>query len=125
EDVARSAVTISEDLFQAGDGSWKADKDGRGAYMSLLARAIQEPDEVWLRWEESRAQPGTWLLKRRYIKSWLIDGQAGAQYGLSVFELGQDGWAGSTAMMANVERGEEARRRYIEKQRDGFLAYRK
>lgn len=125
EDATRSAVTISDDLFKAGDGSWKADKDGRGAYMSLLARAIQEPDEIWLRWEESRAKPGTWLLKRRYIKSWLIDGQDGAQYGLSVFELGQDNWTGSTAMMANIERGEEARRRYIEKQRDGFLAYRK
>ncbi|KUY72304.1 MULTISPECIES: PBECR2 nuclease fold domain-containing protein [unclassified Burkholderia] len=125
EDATRSAVTISDDLFKTGDGSWKADKDGRGAYMSLLARAIQEPDEIWLRWEESRAHPGTWLLKRRYIKSWLIDDQDGAQYGLSVFELGQDNWTGSTAMMANIERGEQARRRYIEKQRDGFLVYRK
>ncbi|WP_279613480.1 PBECR2 nuclease fold domain-containing protein, partial [Burkholderia pyrrocinia] len=97
EDATRSPVAISDDLFKAADGTWKADKDGRGAYMGLLARAIRSPDEIWLRWEESRDQPGKWLLKRRYIKSWEIDGQDGAQYGLSVFEFGQDGWSGSTA----------------------------
>ncbi|AOJ13161.1 phage putative head morphogenesis protein, SPP1 gp7 family [Burkholderia vietnamiensis] len=125
EDATRTPVAISDDLFKASDGTWKADKDGRGAYMGLLARAIQSPDEIWLRWEESRDQPGKWLLKRRYIKSWEIDGQDGAQYGLSVFEFGQDGWSGSTAMMANTDRSEAARRRYIERQREGFLAYRK
>ena len=125
EDATRTPVVISAGLFKAGDGSWKADKDGRGPYMELLAQAIQSPDEIWLRWEQSRDEADKWLLKRRYIKSWEIDGQDGAQYGLSVFEFGQDGWSGSTAMMANIARGEEARRRYIEKQRDGFLAYRK
>ena len=125
EDAARAPLAISDALFKAGDGSWKADKDGRGPYMRLLAQAIQSPDEIWLRWEQSRDNPDRWLLKRRYIKSWEIDGQDGAQYGLSVFEFGQDGWSGSTAMMSNADRGEAARRRYIEKQRDGFLAYRK
>ncbi|WP_244314937.1 PBECR2 nuclease fold domain-containing protein [Paraburkholderia unamae] len=125
EDATHARLAISDDLFKAGDGSWKADKDGRGPYMALLARAVQAPDEIWLRWEQSRSQPDKWLLKRRYIKSWLVDGQHGPQYGLSVFEFGQDGWAASTAMMSNADRGPDARRRYIEKQRDGFLAYRK
>lgn len=125
EDAAHAPLVISDDLFKAGDGSWKADKDGRGPYMGLLAQAIQSPDEIWLRWEQSRDESGKWLLKRRYIKSWQIDGQDGPQYGLSVFEFGQDGWSASTAMMSNADRGEAARRRYIEKQRDGFLAYRK
>lgn len=124
-DVTHTPLVVSEDLFKAGDGTWKADKDGRGPYMKLLAQAIQTPDEVWLRWEQSRDEAGKWLLKRRYIKSWEIDGQDGPQYGLSVFEFGQDGWSASTAMMSNADRGEAARRRYIEKQRDGFLAYRK
>jgi SPP1 gp7 family putative phage head morphogenesis protein len=124
-DVTHAPLVVSDDLFKAGDGSWKADKDGRGPYMKLLAQAVQAPDEIWLRWEQSRDEADKWLLKRRYIKSWEIEGQDGPQYGLSVFELGQDGWSASTAMMSNAERGEEARRRYIEKQRDGFLAYRK
>jgi len=124
-DVAHGPLVVSDDLFKAGDGSWKADKDGRGPYMRLLAQAVKAPDEIWLRWEERRDTPGTWLLKRRYIKTWQIDGQDGPQYGLSVFEFGQDGWNASTAMMANADRGAESRLRYIEKQRDGFLLYRK
>lgn len=125
KDVTGAGLVIDEALFKDGAGNWKADKDGRGPFMNLLADAVKEPDEVWLRWEESRDQPGTWRLKRRYIKSWKIDGPAGVQHGLSVFEFGKDGWAGSSAMMANAARGPEARRRYIEKQRDGFLLYQK
>ncbi|WP_028536162.1 PBECR2 nuclease fold domain-containing protein [Paludibacterium yongneupense] len=125
QDASGAPLVISDDLFKTGDGSWKADKDGRGPYMRLLAQAVKTPDEIWLRWEERRDTPGKWLLKRRYIKTWQIDGQDGPQYGLSVFELGQDGWSGSTTMMANESRGPGARRRYIEKQRDGYLQYRK
>jgi len=127
EDVAHGPLVLSEDLFKAGDGTWKADKAGRGPYMKLLADAVKTPDEIWLRWEERRDEPGKWLLKRRYIKSWEVEGAGkdSQQYGLSVFELGQDGWTGSTTMMANIHRGPEARRRYIEHQRDGFLLYRK
>lgn len=125
KDVAGDALVIDEALFKDAAGNWKADKDGRGSYMRLLADAVKAPDEIWLRWEESRNAPGTWLLKRRYIKSFINPNIKGQQYGLSVFEFGQDGWTGSTAMMANLERSEEARKRYIEKQRDGFLRYRK
>lgn len=124
-DVAKGRLSISDALFKSAAGDWKADKAGRGPYMSLLADAVIAPDEIWLRWEESRNDPGKWLLKRRYIKSWEVEGQNGAQYGLSVFEHGHDGWTGSTAMMANPDRGAEARRRYIEQQRDGFLLYKK
>lgn len=123
EDVTGAPLAISDALFKDGAGNWKAAKDGRGPFMPLLADAVREPDEVWLRWEESRDQPGAWLLKRRYIKSWQVEGQDGAQYGLSVFEFGQDGWRGSTAMLSQADRGEAARRRYIERQRDGHLAY--
>lgn len=124
-DVTGAPLVIDEALFQDGAGNWKADKDGRGRFMGLLAEAVKAPDEVWLRWEASRDQPGRWRLKRRYIKSWEIDGPEGTQHGLSVFEFGKDGWSGSSAMMANADRGPDARRRYIEKQRDGFLLYQK
>lgn len=124
-DVTGAPLAIDEALFQDGAGNWKADKDGRGPFMRLLANAVQEPDEIWLRWEASRDKPGTWLLKRRYVRSFEIIGADGPQYGLSVFEYGKDGWRGSSAMMANAGRGTDARRRYIEKQRDGFLLYTK
>lgn len=123
-DAVRTPLTIGADLFRSSDGSWKADRAGRGPFMRLLADAIRTPDEVWLRWEASRDQPGTWLLKRRYIKTFQIVG-AQVQYGLSVFEWGRDGWSGSTVMVAQPDRSPEARQRYIERQRDGFLLFRR
>lgn len=125
-DKAGDALAIDEALFQDSTGAWKADKNDRGRYMKLLAQTVKSPDEIWLRWEESRDIPDKWLLKRRYIKSIEIEnGSDGVQFGLSVFEYGQDGWTGSTTMVAQPNRSEEARRRYIEKQREGFLLYRK
>jgi SPP1 gp7 family putative phage head morphogenesis protein len=125
KDVAGASLAIDEALFQDSAGNWKADKDGRGPFMGLLADAVKAPDEIWLRWEESRDRPGAWLLKRRYIRSFEIAGDSGLQHGVSIFELGKDGWTGSSALMANASRNAEARRRYIEKQRDGFLLYQK
>jgi hypothetical protein len=124
-DVKKAALVIDEGLFQDAAGAWKADKNGRGPYMLMLADAIKSPDEIWLRWEESRDHPGSWLLKRRYIRRFEVVGGTGPHYGLSVFEFGKDGWTGSTAMMAQPERNEAARWRYMEKQRDGFLLFRK
>lgn len=124
-EASGSPLVISDDLFKTRDGNWKADKDGRGPDMRLLAQAVKAPDEIWLKGEAKRDATDTWLLKRRFIKSWQIDDQDGPQYGLSVFEYGQDGWISSTFMMSNADRGVDARRRYIEKQRDGFLLYRK
>jgi SPP1 gp7 family putative phage head morphogenesis protein len=126
-DAVGDPLVIDQALFQDGAGQWKATKDGRGPYMRLIASAVKEPDEIWLRWEESRDRPGQWLLKRRYIKTFEIEGlgRQSPQYGLSVFEYGEDGWTGSTAMLSQSDRGPEARRRYIERQRDGFLQYRR
>lgn len=127
-DVTGAPLVISDDLFKDGLGVWKADKDGRGPYMALLAMAVRDPDEIWLRWEPSRDKPGQWLLKRRYIKSWDLEGAEpgeSPQHGLSVFEFGRDGWSGSSAMVANPARSALTRHRYIAKQRDGFLVYRR
>lgn len=126
KDVKDGALVIDEALFQDGAGQWKADKNGRGPYMRLLADAIRDPDEIWLRWEEARDKSGHWLLKRRYLKSFEIDdGAAGdRQYGMAVFEVGKDGWSGSTTMVAQPDRSEASRKRYLERQRDGFLLYR-
>lgn len=125
KDVTGEPLVIDVSLFKDGAGDWKSDKDGRGQYMLLLADAVKKPDEIWLRWEESRDYPGKWLLKRRYIKSFEVEGENGTHYGLTVFEFNKSGWSGSTAMMANPDRSQEARERYIEKQRDGVLIYQK
>lgn len=122
EDAAGDPVVISEDLFKDGAGKWKSDKYGRGIWMRLLAEAIKSPDEIWLRWEESRNKPGMWLLKRRYLKTYEMD-DAAKSYGIAAFEYGADGWTGSSVFHTDAK-DETTRRAYVEKQRDGFLRYR-
>lgn len=126
-DVTGDPLPLNRDLFVNAAGEWKAAKNQRGTFMRLLAESIRQPDEIWLRWEESRDRPGTWLLKRRYIKTFLIEENGDTHYGLSVFEYGKDGWSGSTTMMAKPDRALDARQRYIQQQRDpdGFVLYRK
>lgn len=122
KDVTGQPLTISDDLFKDGAGQWKILKNDREPYLPLLADTIRTPDEIWLRWEESRDKPGAWLLKRRYIKAFeLSDGV----FGLGVFEAGQDGWSGSTLFMPKIDRTPQSRMDYIQKQRNGFLHYRK
>ncbi|WP_418648883.1 PBECR2 nuclease fold domain-containing protein [Thauera butanivorans] len=124
DDVAGDMLTISDALFTDGRGNIKADKRGRGPYMRLLAETVREPDEIWMRWEESRAQPGTWLLKRRYLKVIELVSEDAALYGIGAFEYGRDGWSGSTVFPADAGDGRK-RREYLEHQRAGFLRYRK
>ena len=54
----------------------------------------------------------------------MTDRRETAQYGLTVFEMGDDGWSGSTSMLPQPDKSPAARRRYIERQRDGFMHYR-
>jgi SPP1 gp7 family putative phage head morphogenesis protein len=119
QDVAGDALTISADLFKDGAGRWKADKNNRGPWMLLLADTIKAPDEIWLRWEESRQLPGTWLLKRRYLKVFELDGST---FGIGAFEYGNDGWTGATVFHTTAQK-ESDRLRYLQQQREGFLRY--
>ena len=124
-DVAQGALAIDEALFQTGAGEWKADKRGRGPYMRLLADTIKEPDEIWMRWEAMRDSPDKQILKRRYIKSFeLVDADGKKTFGVGSFEFGKDGWKGATVFPTDAAT-EATRREYIEKQRDGFLLYRR
>ena len=89
EDVAGGQVEISEALFRT-----KVLKRGRERYMRLLARAVQEPDEIWLTWErEPRLQKA--VLRRRYIARFEIEGEDAPM--LVVFERDARTWDGVTA----------------------------
>lgn len=118
-DVTGEQLQINEWLFQDGAGHWKADKFGRGPYMTLLAEAIKDPDEIWLAWSQLG---DTWVLRRRYIRA--LENDAG-DFGLSIFELGQDGWTGVTTFPPKVGKSAEARRNYIDSQRGTFLRWRR
>jgi SPP1 gp7 family putative phage head morphogenesis protein len=118
-DVTGEQLQINEWLFKDGAGHWKADKFDRGPYMQLLADAVKDPDEIWLGWSQL---DGVWSLRRRYIRA--LETDAG-DWGLAVFEQGQDGWTGVTTFPAKVGKSEEARRNYIDRQRGTFLRYRR
>ncbi|HZZ04631.1 PBECR2 nuclease fold domain-containing protein [Paraburkholderia sp.] len=118
-DVTGERLQINEWLFKDGAGHWKADKFSRGPYMELLADAVKDPDEIWLAWSQAA---GDWTLRRRYIRA--LETEAG-DWGLAIFEQGQDGWTGVTTFPAKVGKSDEARRDYIDRQRGTFLRYRR
>lgn len=93
-DVIGERLVVGNELFTDVKGNIKADKRGRGPFMSLLARALQEPDEIWVRLEWLQAMEKA-VVRRRYVARFEVDGQEAPA--LAVFELGQDGWSGVTA----------------------------
>ena len=62
--------------------------------MPLLAQALIDPDEIWVRVEWHYTQKKA-VVRRRYIARFEVDGQQAPA--LVVFDLGEDGWSGTTA----------------------------
>lgn len=125
-DAAGVSVAITKALFQDGSGEFKwmarPDKADRLQYVNLLAMTLIEPDEIWWVWVQDAKEQGRWRLKRRYLKAFEVDGSS--EYAFCVFEWGRTGWTGSTTFMAN-KKSEAAREAYFDKQRDGWLVYKK
>lgn len=93
-DVTGERLVLGAALFQKPDGTWKADKRKRGPYMPLLARTLEEPDEIWVRLEWHYAQQKA-VVRRRYIARFDVEGQQVPA--LVVFDLGHGSWSGTTA----------------------------
>jgi hypothetical protein len=125
-DAAGSTLAITKALFQDGKGEFKwLTKPGKAARLdqiNLLAMTLIEPDEIWWAWVKDGAESGKWRLKRRYLRSFLVEDSA--EYGVAVFEWGSNGWTGSTSFMASHKK-EEARRAYFDAQRAGRLVFQK
>ncbi|MGB0747914.1 MAG: PBECR2 nuclease fold domain-containing protein [Magnetospiraceae bacterium] len=82
----------------------------------------KDPDEIWWRWEESRREPGKWMLRHRHVFRWEIAGRQ--ESALTVFEFGESGWTGTTLFAP--EPGHPTRQnKYLDDQRFGTLAYRR
>lgn len=106
EDAIGERLVVGKELFQKPDGTWKADKRERGPYMSLLAKALQDPDEIWVRLEWNYAQKIA-VVRRRYIAQFGVNGQTTPA--LIVFDSGSDGWSGVTAFQGTSQRAEDWR----------------
>ena len=71
---------------------------------------------MWLFW--SQVEDGTFKLKRNYLR---FDPE---HSGFALFQWGRDSWSGVTSFSPSHDRV-ASRRRYIEKQRQGALLYRR
>lgn len=120
-DVTDEPLVIGKGLFlDKKTGTYKIGKDNRKKYMKLLAYSIKDPDEIWLQWVQNHL--GKWILKRRYIK--IYESENGSHC-LTVFDKNADSWTGQTTFSPRAEDNISSRDRYIQKYRDGFLAYKK
>ncbi|HDR9102983.1 TPA: minor capsid protein [Burkholderia vietnamiensis] len=116
-DVAGEAVQVNSSLFQDGVGRWASSAVEDGRFIQLLADAVKEPDEIWLSWAQL---DGAWSLRRRYLRT--LETEAG-DWGVAVFDQGQDGWAGNVTFPADVGTSDEERRAYLDTLRGTFLRY--
>lgn len=120
-DVVKEPLVIDEGLFiDKKSGKYKLNKDKRKKYMKLLAASIKDPDEIWMIW--AKTQAGKYILKRRYIK--IYEAENGSHC-LTVFDKDEDKWTGQTTFSPRAEDPKTSRDKYIQKYRDGFLAYKK
>ena len=95
-DKAGDSVVIGRGLFaDAKSGALKVGERGRARELLLLADALQEPDEIWVRLEWQHEQSKA-VVRRRYISRLELDGEAVPA--LAVFEVGADGWDGITTL---------------------------
>ncbi|WP_070094880.1 PBECR2 nuclease fold domain-containing protein [Pseudomonas sp. GTC 16473] len=113
-DKVGDSVVIGRGLFpDAKEGALKVS----GRQLLLLADALQEPDEVWVRLEWV-AEQNKAVLRRRYISRLDLDGEAVPA--LAVFEVGPDGWDGVTTLAQAGSNPE-----YLEQLRIGVRVYRR
>lgn len=116
-------VVIGKGLFlDKGTGDLKVTKEGREAYLRLLARTIRDPFEIWQVPAELSGRRVTVLRLLRLFRS---TGRGGERIGgFAVFNLvhGRH-WAGATTFAPKA--GDPSRMLdYLERQRQGVLLYR-
>ena len=116
EDAAGEILPVSDALFRGRSGALKIMKRGRARYAQLLARAIRDPDEIWVSLEPFSRSPGSYGVFRRYVARYEVDGEDEPLFVL--FEASSDGWYGTTAFAPDTER-------YLQGQRQGVRLYRR
>lgn len=105
-DVMGERLVVGKELFTKADGEWKVLKRDREQFLPLLAQALLQPDEIWLRLEWMYALEKA-VVRRRYVARFAVQGQEVPA--LVVFELGGDGWAGITAFQGAAQSAEDWR----------------
>ena len=105
-DAVGECLVVGKELFQTATGEWKVFKRGRERFLPLLARALVDPDEIWVRleWQYAREKA---VVRRRYIARFAVQGQEVPA--LLVFERDPDGWAAVTAFQGDSQSADDWR----------------
>lgn len=100
-DVMGEALAIGRGLFEdRATGSLQANQQGRGPMLPILAEALRDPDEIWVRMDQPAGSDKT-VVRRRYIAQYRIDGSD--ELALAVFERADDGWSGLTTLAPGAQ----------------------
>lgn len=86
-------IVVGRSLFEKKSGAPKSNKRDRGRFMPVLAAALLDPDEIWVR-IEALGKNKTLRVSRRYVSQFYIEGEEKPL--LAVFEREPDGWFGVT-----------------------------
>jgi hypothetical protein len=93
-DVIGEALVLGRGLFvDRATGAINASSNG--PLLPLLAEALLDPDEIWVRMEFADNKT---VVRRRYIARFLLPGQDTPA--LAVFDSAADGWSGITRLAA-------------------------
>lgn len=119
-------LVISKGLFtDKATGQLKGTWTDKGPYMRLLARAIQNPFEVW--WTPidvvKPGKPVRSYFALRLIRLFREPGGKGIGGYASFTQIGQE-WYGATAFAPRAGRSGQAMLEYLERQRGGVLVHR-
>lgn len=106
QDVIGERLVVGKELFQDTRGNWKVIKRGREQFLPLLAQALRDPDEIWVRLEWQYGLQKA-VVRRRYVARFAVDGQESPA--LLVFERGDDGWSGVTAFQGAAQSADDWR----------------
>lgn len=93
-DVIGERLVVGKELFiERKTGQLKANKRGRGQWLLMLAEALKNPDEIWVRIEWLGALKKA-VVRRRYLARFQVEGEVAPA--VAVFEVGTDGAVGVT-----------------------------
>lgn len=113
-DVMGERLVVGKELFiTRKTGLLKANKNGRGKWLLMLADTLQNPDEIWMRVEWLGALNKA-VVRRRYIARYQVETEGVPA--LAVFEVGSDGWLGVTTFQPRDDD-------YLEALRQGVRIY--
>ena len=99
-DAIGERLVVGKELFQMPQGTWRDSLRALRPFLPMLAQAILQPDEIWVRLEWIAALKKA-VVRRRYLARFAVAG-ARMEPVTVVFEVGEDGWGSVAGLQSSV-----------------------